>query len=106
MQLSVRGGSGDADGMYHGAPAGLCPGKPVSRTAPVTWEDRAVAQLNDRWDQHPRGGWAEFQAARRAQQDHMWVDTQLHRVLVDAQRAIALERSVMESGSQLADATD
>lgn len=65
-----------------------------------------MAQLNDRWDQHPHGGWAEFQAARRAQQDRMWVDTQLHRILVDARRALARERTDSEIGSQLADATD
>jgi hypothetical protein len=92
--------------MYQAEQRGLCPGKPVSRTAPVAWKGSSVAQLNDRWDQHPGGGWAEFQAARRAQKDRMWVDTQLHRVLVDARRTLARERAATDAGSQIADATD
>lgn len=65
-----------------------------------------MALLEHNWDTSPMAGWREFRAALARQKDSMWVDTQLHHVLVDARRELANEGEGEATVTQLNDATD
>lgn len=58
------------------------------------------------WEARPKGGWEEFQAARRRFTDLLWADHQLNQVTAVVRSERIARREVVTADCQVWDATD